>query len=87
MSDYQSLRDKITAYLGLGVFITVLVLGIILLFYVVFWGALIGLIIFAIAYIKSKFFPPKVQDPTIITDPKKFTGRIIEHEKDDDKEQ
>ena len=46
---------RIMPFIGLGLFVVLLVVGIIFLSYLFILGAAVGLILFAIAWIKAKF--------------------------------
>ena len=55
----QSFIARLTPFILLGVAIVAFVFGMILMAYLFIFGALIGLAIFAIAWLRSKFFPAK----------------------------
>lgn len=57
----------------LGVIIVILAFSVVLLAYILFFGAVIGLIFFAINWIRNKFFTPKLP-----AKPRKKSGRIID---------
>lgn len=42
-------------FIGLGLFIVLLVFGIVFISYVLFFGAIVGLVLFAIAWVRTKF--------------------------------
>lgn len=65
---------NLVAFLFLGMAIVALIFGIILFSYLLLYGAAIGLVLFAILWIRDKLFPKK--------EIQKFKrhGRIIEHE-------
>ncbi len=73
----QSFLEKLLPFLIIGVMIVIFVVGIVFLSYVLIFGALVGLVLFAIAWIRQTFFPPKD-----LTKPKK-SGRTIEHDDSD----
>ena len=62
----------------LGCLAVLFVVGFILFFYLVVAGALVGLILFLIAWVRERFFTTK-QAKKIIISPKR--GRTFEHEK------
>lgn len=68
------LLEKILPYIILGITIALLILALVVLSYVIFWGILLGLLIYGIAWVKNKFFTPKSQSLNEET-----SGRIIEH--------
>lgn len=64
-------------FLSLGIFIVIVVLGLALLSYLLVAGAVIGFVLFAVFYIKNRFFSQassteKQQSPT---------GRVFDHDK------
>lgn len=67
---------KIMPFLALGVFVVLCVIAVIISFYVLLWGAIIGAVVFVVAWLKSKFCPAKKQ-------PKdgEHQGRTIDHDK------
>lgn len=67
---------KIVPFLFLGVMLVILVAGVILLSYLLIWGAVVGLVLFLIAWIREKLFPSK----QLVESQKPKAGRIIEHE-------
>ncbi len=71
----KNLLSKLVPFLVLGVMLVILVVGLILLSYLLIWGALVGLVLFFIAFIKEKFFPSR--QLTKVNKP----GRIIDHDK------
>lgn len=56
---HESIFEKVMPYITVGIFIALAIVGIILLSYLLIWGAIIGLVIYAIAYVKERFFPSK----------------------------
>lgn len=52
--------NRIIPFIVAGITLVVAVIALLILSSVILWGALIGLIIFTIAYIKNRFFPNKV---------------------------
>lgn len=53
------LISRLVPFIFLGFALTALAFGIILLAYLFFFGAIIGIILFLFAWIKEKFFPKK----------------------------
>lgn len=72
-SSMQRFIKQITPFLLAGIALVALAFGIMLLAYLLFFGAIIGFILFIISWIRSTFFPNKLpkQSP-----PK--SGRIID---------
>jgi O-antigen ligase len=68
----RRLIDAIVPFIILGVIIVVLIAGFVLLSYLLIVGAVVGLILFAITWIREKFFRPPSQT--------RKTGRTIEHD-------
>lgn len=68
---------KLIPYIFLGVAIVILVAGIILFSYILILGAILGLILFAIQWLKDKLFPSK----SIAQTGRTRRGRTFEHKK------
>ena len=81
----KQILAKILPFIGLGVFLVLFVLGLILSFYLLLWGALFGLAIFAIISIKNALFgmkqPHMPQHPTRErqTERQEKIGRTFDH--------
>lgn len=71
----ENLLNRITPYIGMGILVALFIIGLIIFSYVIVIGAIIGLIFFAIAYIRSKFAAKKPQR----LHKKTHRGRTIEH--------
>jgi hypothetical protein len=56
--------------------LVILVIGFILLSYLLIWGAIVGMVLFLIAWIKEKLFPTRQMTRT----EKSQSGRIIDHD-------
>ena len=69
----QSLFARIIPFIFLGIMIVLLVAGVIILSYLLIAGAIIGLILFAVAWVRDRFFNHKPNS----TMPKK--GRTLDH--------
>jgi len=67
---------RLLPFIYIGILIVVLIFGIILVLHLLVLGALVGIGLFAIAWIKAKFFPPKNLTPHI----KHRPGRTIDHD-------
>lgn len=72
----KNLLLKIIPFLFLGMMLVILVVGFILLSYLLIWGAIVGLILFIITWVREKLFPSKELTKT----DKPKSGRIIDHE-------
>jgi hypothetical protein len=70
----QNLYAKLLPFIFLGIAIVFLIFNLILLAYLFIFGSLVGMALFAIAYIKQRFFASKD-----IIIPKK-QGRTIDHD-------
>ena len=68
--------DNLLAFIFLGMGIVALIAGIILFSYLLLYGAIVGIILFMILWLKERFFPSKKITPQQPTKP----GRIIDHE-------
>ncbi len=66
---------KIMPFFVLGLMIVIFVVGFVLLSYLLIFGALIGFVLFTIAWLREKLFPTK---RITVTKPKE--GRIIDHD-------
>lgn len=63
---------QLAPFFLLGIAIVAFSFGILLLFYLLLFGALVGLVLFSISWLRNKFFPSKK------TTLKKNTGRVID---------
>ncbi len=72
----RNLLAKIIPFLFLGMMLVILVVGFVLLSYLLIFGAIVGLILFVIAWVRDKLFPSKHLTKT--NQPK--SGRIIDHD-------
>ena len=71
----QRLINRIIPFLLLGVAIVAFAFGIFLLAYLFLLGAIVGLVLFIITFIREKFFPSK---ELAKKSPKNASGRIID---------
>lgn len=81
-NQFQKIFRSIMPIISLLIFISLLVVGVVVFSYVIVIGAIVGLVLFAIAYFRYKFqavFHPKKPGQQ---QPK--AGRIIEHQDDED---
>lgn len=69
----QSIFKALVPFLLLGIAIVAFAFSIMLLAYLFFFGAIIGLILFIVSWIRQRFFPPKT-----LVKPKKRSGRTID---------
>lgn len=65
--------NQLIPFIVIGIAIVAFAFGIMLLAYLLFFGAIIGFILFSILWIRDKFFPTKKVVPA-----KKTDGRIID---------
>jgi hypothetical protein len=70
-----SLYARIAPFLLLGVGIVAFIFGMIILAYLLFFGAMLGLVLFAAVWIRQKFFASKE-----ISVPTRRRGRTIDHD-------
>ncbi len=73
----MSILSRILPFLYLGIVIVVLIFGIILFSYLLILGAMVGLILFLIAYIREKFFSSPNYPEKIA---RKRKGQTIDHD-------
>ncbi len=71
----QSFLSRIVPFFFLGIMIVLLVAGMIVLSYLLIFGALVGLVLFAFAWIKDRFFNKK----SGLSTTKRRQGRTIDH--------
>lgn len=69
---------RILTYLMMAVMLVVFVFGLFIFTYIFIFMLILGGILFAIGYVRMKFFKPK---PTAKTTVEIKIGRIIEHDK------
>jgi len=67
--------NQLIPFILLGIALAAFAFGIILLAYLFLFGALVGLVLFAVNWIRSKLFPPKTL-PKVNKPPQ--SGRIID---------
>ena len=75
MNVLNRIMNMLAPFVAMGVFLVLLIVGLVVVSYLLIWGALIGLILFAIAYVRSLFTKNRqapVQDTT--------QGRVYEHD-------
>jgi len=72
---FKQMLEQLPTFIVLGIAIAIIIGLFIMLSYVLVWGLLLGAIIWLVVMIKNYFFPPTSQD--------KHTGRIIEHDEDE----
>jgi len=71
----QDFLKKLSPYLFTGIALVAFAFGMMLLAYLLLFGALVGFTLFAIAWLKQKFFSPNT--PTNLQ-PKMKSGRVID---------
>ena len=52
----QNFSKRFTPYLVMGIVIVMAIAGLFLLSYLLIWGALVALVLYAVAWIRAKFF-------------------------------
>jgi len=72
----KNVLAKILPFFFLGVMLVILFVGFVLLSYLLILGAVVGLVLFVIAWVREKLFPSKQLTKT----DKPKSGRIIDHE-------
>jgi hypothetical protein len=70
----MSFISRIMPFVVLGIMLVVLVAGFVLLSYLLVFGALVGLVLFAMAWLKEKILPPQKLPAA------KREGRTFEHD-------
>ena len=65
--------NKLMPFFALGIAIVAFAFGIVLLAYLLLFGAIIGFVLFSITWLRNKFFPSKKMQQ-----PQKKTGQIID---------
>ncbi len=70
---------QLLPYISLGIFIVLVIIGILFLSYILIIGAIIGLALFIIGYLKAKFFPTKFPQRPQQSQPPSRQGRIFDH--------
>jgi hypothetical protein len=71
----KNLYAKIMPFFMLGIALVLIFYGLMLLAYLFVFGAIVGAVLFAIAWIKAKFFASRA-----ISVPTRRRGRTIEHD-------
>jgi hypothetical protein len=70
----KSLYAKIMPFIMLGIGLVALFFGLMLLAYLFVFGAILGLILFVVSWVKMNYFAPKKSTPPVCR------GRTIDHE-------
>lgn len=73
----NKLMSKVLPFFFVGILLVILVVGFVLLSYLLIAGAVVGLVLFLLAWIKEKLSPERHLTKT---DSSKKTGRTIEHD-------
>ncbi len=68
--------QRIIPFIFLGIFIVLLVVGFIIFSYLLIFGALVGLVLFVLNWLREKLFPQK----ELKLPEKKRKGRTIDHD-------
>lgn len=66
----QSLLARIMPFVGLGIVLAFVVIAFVIFSYVLLIGTVIGLVLFAITYLKQRFFLPKRSGAVVLTQKK-----------------
>lgn len=77
---------KLLPYIMIGLTIVLFVIGLVIFSYLLIIAAIVGFILFAINFIRTKFFKKEDQIHTYHKDQEKQQGRIIEYEEEVKKE-
>jgi hypothetical protein len=72
----KTLFNRLLPFIMPGILIVVFIAGMVIFSYLLFWGVLVGLVLFAVSWIKRTFFSTK---SPIDQAEKPRRGRIIEH--------
>ncbi len=67
----NSFFSRLAPFIYLGIMLAILIAGIVIFSYLLILGALLGVVLFSIAWIKERFFSSKKRQQS---------GRIIEHD-------
>jgi hypothetical protein len=73
----RNIINRLIPFIFLGIMIVIFVAGIILLSYLLIYGAIVGIIIYLIVWIKEQLFNKK-KSP--YPEQKKRSGRTIDHD-------
>jgi len=80
---FQRILAVIMPFVGMGIFVVLFIVGLIFFSYLLIIAAIIGLVLFAIGYVRVKLFQRKsrtaANDQTYQSSGK---GRVIEHDDD-----
>lgn len=73
----NNLFARVLPFIFFGVMLVLLVIGIVLFSYILILGAIVGSVLFLIAFIRDKLF---LSRHVTKTQPQEKAGRIIEHD-------
>ena len=76
----NKLFATLTSFIGMGIFIVLLILGLVFFSYLLIIGGIIGLILFVIAWVRAKFFMHKMKKHNHKKTSKMQQGRTIDHD-------
>lgn len=77
----KKLADSLIGFIFLGMTIVAFIVGLIILSYILIYGAIVGIVLYAFFKLKEKFFPTqKIQKRST----EKPIGRIIDHDPEND---
>ena len=75
MNIFQKLMAAILPFIVLGMIVVIIAFGFLLFFYLLLFGTLVGLVLFAISWVREKLFASKQMSKS------DRPGRIIDHDK------
>lgn len=73
----RKLLDRFVPFIFLGIVIVALVAGLVLFSYLLIFGAIVGMVLFAMTWIRDRFFPKK--DMTVHRKPPR-QGQTYDHD-------
>jgi ABC-type transport system involved in cytochrome bd biosynthesis fused ATPase/permease subunit len=71
---------RLVPFIFLGIMIVLLVVGFVIFSYILMFGALVGVVLFVVAWIRETFFSPKDKN-LMKRETDKKPGRVIDHDK------
>lgn len=77
MRNISTLFARLLPFLWVGILLVLAFIGIIFFSYVLILGAFVGLVIYGIAYLRSKFFPKKPK--TVVEQSTQEQGRTFDY--------
>lgn len=71
----SKLFPRIMPFIMIGIALVAFLFGLILLTYLFVFGAIVGLVLYVITWVREKFFSPKVSSNQVVK-----RGRTIDHD-------